>query len=497
VSAEWAARTVPGAVSPVLAVGRAVIAGTPTPLRELLVGQAGTADKPLLVAGTVVVVLLLGIVAGLQARQSLRRAGLTVIVLGLLGAVATRGTATASFPVNLVVELLAAVLAVAVLRLLVRSRRPALEGAAPGPGDAGGALVLARRRFFVRAAGVALLTAAGAVATRATGSTSLVADLRSRVRLPVPRHPAPRVPAAAVLDVVGLTPLVTPNAHFYRIDTALATPQVDPRSWRLRVSGLVDRELHLTYDDLLALPQTEAWVTLGCVGNRVGGSLVGTTRWQGVLLADLLRQAGPRPGAVQVVGRSVDGYTGAFPLSLALDGRTALVAVAMGGEPLPVEHGFPARLLVPGLYGYESAVKWLAGIELADAAFEAFWVPRGYAKVAEARTTSRIDTPARGARVRAGAVAVAGMAWAPHRGVQRVEVAVDGGAWRPAELAPATLGPDAWRPWRWTWQAVPGEHVLAVRTTDATGSVQDPTLRGVLPDGATGLHRIGITVVAA
>ncbi len=504
VAAEGAARTVPGAVSPVLAVGRAVIAGTPTSVRELLVGQTGTADKPLLVVGTVTAVLLLGAVAGLQARRSLPRAAVTVLMLGLLAAQLTRRSATASTPVNVAVELLAAVLGVAVLRLLLPSRVAAAEdGAATAAvaggtaGRAAGGRVLPRRRFLTRAAGVALVTAAGALAVRASSGARIVAALRARVRLPVPSRPAPAVPADAVLDVAGLSALVTSNADFYRIDTALATPQVDPRSWSLRVGGLVDRELRLTYDDLLALPQTEAWVTLGCVGNRVGGSLVGTTRWQGVLLADLLRWAGPRPGAAQVVGRSVDGYTGAFPLSLALDGRTALVAVAMGGEPLPVEHGFPARLIVPGLYGYESAVKWLAGIELADAGFEAFWVPRGYAKVAEARTTSRIDTPARSTRLPAGPVTVAGMAWAPHRGVTRAEVAVDGGPWQPAQLAAATLGPDAWRPWQWTWPATPGEHVLTVRATDSTGAVQDPALRGVLPDGATGLHQVRVTVVAA
>lgn len=226
----------------------------------------------------------------------------------------------------------------------------------------------------------------------------------------------------------------------------------------------------------------------------MGGTLIGTARWQGVLLADLLRHAGPRAQATQVVGRSVDGYTGAFPLPLALDGRAALVAVATDGEPLPVEHGFPARLIVPGLYGHESAVKWLSSISLADDTFTAYWVGKGYARSAPFRTSSRIDAPAAGATLAAGPVTVAGLAWAPHRGVAGVEVRADDGPWRAAVLAPGGLGIDAWRAWSWTWPATTGTHVLAVRALDIGGQLQDGQRRPVLPDGATGHHQVAVTV---
>ncbi|MDP9020105.1 MAG: sulfite oxidase, partial [Actinomycetota bacterium] len=305
--------------------------------------------------------------------------------------------------------------------------------------------------------------------------------------------PLPPPAEAASLEVDGLSPLFTPNRDFYRIDTALAAPRIELDSWRLRVTGMVEQPLELSFDDLSALRQVEADVTLACVSNEVGGELVGNARWRGVPLAQLLEQAGVRPGADQVVGRSVDGWTGGFPTA-ALDGGDALVALGMNGEPLPVVHGFPARLVVPGLYGYVSATKWLSEIELTTLeGFDGYWVPRGWSKLGPVKTQSRIDVPAAGARLAPGRHAVAGVAWAPGRGVARVEVSVDDGDWTEARLS-EPLGAASWRQWRWAWDAEPGRHRLRVRATDGAGEVQTGRTAPPRPDGATGHHTIDVDV---
>jgi DMSO/TMAO reductase YedYZ molybdopterin-dependent catalytic subunit len=301
-------------------------------------------------------------------------------------------------------------------------------------------------------------------------------------------------PPAASFQVEGLTPLHVPNERFYRIDTALRVPQVDLERWRLRVTGMVERPFELSYDELLALPMEEGDITIACVSNEVGGDLVGNARWQGVPLARLLERAGVGVGASQVVGRAVDGWTAGFPTAAARDGRQALVAVGMNGEPLPLQHGFPARLIVPGLFGYVSATKWLEEIELATwDGFDAYWVPRGWAKEGPVVTQARIDVPRGGATVPAGEVVVAGVAWAPEHGIEAVEVSVAGGAWRAAELS-EPLADSAWRQWRLVWPAEPGTHRLAVRATDGRGETQTPDRRPPRPSGATGHHRILVTV---
>jgi DMSO/TMAO reductase YedYZ molybdopterin-dependent catalytic subunit len=302
------------------------------------------------------------------------------------------------------------------------------------------------------------------------------------------------VPAGADLDIDGVAPFVTPNGDFYRIDTALFVPQVRTEGWTLRVHGMVDRELELTFDDLLGRELVEADVTLACVSNEVGGDLIGNARWLGARLDELLREAGVQRGATQLVPRSRDGFAAGFPTEVALDGREALVAVGMNGEPLPLRHGFPARLVVPGLYGYVSATKWLTEIELTTwDAFDSYWVRRGWAKEAPIKTQSRIDTPRSGASLRPGRVAVAGVAWAQGRGIEAVEVQVDDGPWRPARLA-AAVGDDTWRQWVYEWDAEAGDHVLAVRATDGTGETQPEERVAPIPDGATGWHTIEVSV---
>jgi DMSO/TMAO reductase YedYZ molybdopterin-dependent catalytic subunit len=303
------------------------------------------------------------------------------------------------------------------------------------------------------------------------------------------------VPAGASLAVPDLTPLVTPNERFYRIDTALLVPRPNLATWRLRLSGMVRRPFELTYDQLVAMPLHEQYVTIACVSNEVGGDLVGNARWGGVRLKDLLERADIDPAATQIVGRAVDGFTAGFPTAWALAAdREALVAVTMNGEPLPPDHGFPARLIVPGLYGYVSATKWLTEIELTTLdAFDAYWVPLGWAKQAPILTQSRIDTPRDGASVTAGTVSVAGVAWAPDRGISAVEVAVDGGAWESAELS-TPISDATWVQFVHRWQATPGEHVLRVRATDGTGEVQTSDRTRPAPDGARGHHTITVRV---
>ncbi len=279
---------------------------------------------------------------------------------------------------------------------------------------------------------------------------------------------------------------MTPNDDFYRIDTALVVPQVEPADWSLRVDGMVDTPFELTFDELLAMPMVEETVTLACVSNDVGGDLVGNAVWQGVPLAAVLERAGVQPGATQLVGTSVDGWTCGFPTELALDGRPALLAVGMNGEALPVRHGFPVRVVVAGLYGYVSATKWVSQLTLTTwEDFDGYWVPRGWSKTGPIKTQSRIDVPRSGRRVPAGSTPIAGVAWAPTRGISKVEVQVDGGGWREARLGDA-VSDTTWVQWALDWDATEGEHEIVVRATDGTGETQTSEPARPDPDGATG-----------
>jgi DMSO/TMAO reductase YedYZ molybdopterin-dependent catalytic subunit len=305
------------------------------------------------------------------------------------------------------------------------------------------------------------------------------------------------LPAGASLDVPGITPIVVPNDRFYRIDTALIAPRVDAATWTLTIGGMVDRETVLTYDELAAMPQLEQYVTIACVSNQVGGDLVGNAHWRGVDLRAVLDMAGVHADADQIVGRSVDGFTAGFPTSWAMDpARQPMIALGMNGVPLPVDHGYPARLIIPGLYGYVSATKWLSEIHLTTwSGFDAYWVPLGWAKEAPILTQSRIDVPRPGSTLQAGStVAIAGVAWAPDRGVSAVEVAIDDGAWQRAELS-VPLNDATWVQWRLPWQAdARGPHDIRVRATDGDGVVQTDTVTAPAPDGARGHHTISVVV---
>ena len=480
--------------SPVLSVGDRVVDNVPRPVKDWAIDTFGTSDKAVLVGGVLVLLTAFAVVIGVVALRRGRAGGLVgVAVFTGVGVVASLGRGGAGAE-GVLPSLVAGAVAAGVLVWLVHlwpSEHPMPTGADSSPS----VTATSRRRFLGAAAALTGAAAVAAGSGRWLRARGVAATERLKTVLPRPTTSLPTVPAGADLGVEGLSPFITPNADFYRIDTALSPPQVDPRSWTLQVTGRVGRELTLTYDELLDRPLVEADITLACVSNEVGGSLVGNARWLGCRLDDLLDEAGIDPSADQIVGRSVDGFTAGFPTAL-LDGRDALVAVGMNGEPLPIRHGFPARLVVPGVYGYVSATKWLSEIELTRFdELEGYWIPRGWAVEGPIKTQARIDTPLQGRILDVGEpVAIAGVAWAPTRGIERVEVQVDDGPWQEARLG-EQYADTTWRQWSLEW--VPTEaryHQLRVRATDGTGETQTEDRTPVAPDGASGWHTFRVNV---
>lgn len=485
---ELAAGIFPALPSLAEGIGNRVIDGVPAPIKDFAISVFGTADKAALLTGIAIVTLAMGAVVGVAAR---RRFWVAVAVFGgfaLLAAWAAAGDPGASMGQALVPAGAAALSGLGSLKWLL-NRTPS-EGAEQPPTDQG------RRAVMIGVGAIAGL----AVVAVATGRllverSKRVFAGREDVVLPAAAGPLPPPGAGAELDVAGITPLLVPNSDFYRIDTALFVPRVDLADWGVEVKGAVSRPFRLTYDDILEMPLVERDVTLSCVSNRVGGNLVGNARWLGVPLAELLDRARPLPGGDQVVGRSVDGFTAGFPIESAYDGRDALLAVGMNGEPLPYEHGFPARLVVAGLYGYVSATKWLAEIELTGwDDFNGYWIPRGWAKEGPVRTQSRIDVPAQRARIDSRPTTVAGVAWAPSRGISQVEVRLgEDAGWVDAQLS-EPLSESAWVQWKVDWDPPPGEHLITVRATDGDGVTQDSEVRPPAPSGATGWHTVRVVV---
>lgn len=472
-------RRIPSAIE---AVGQQVIPRTPQVVTRWAIETFGTSDIAVLNGGTTVIALLIGAAAGIAARRHLGAAVAVFALFAAAGLLAADGEANLpAFAAALVVGVLAGL---ATLRWLLRPPPTATGDPAASSTAAG----LGRRGFLTGAAAVA----AAAVVAVGTGRFVLRSALAvvdpGEVALPPPARALPPPAEAAALDVDGISPLFTPNDRFYVIDTAVAVPQIAPEDWSLRIHGLVDRELVLTYDQLLAEPLVEVDATIACVSNEVGGDLVGNARWLGVRLDTLLERVGVRADAEQILGRSSDAFTAGFPVEAGLDGRDAIVAVAMNGEPLPTRHGFPARLIVPGLYGYVSATKWLAEIELTTWDVEGFWVPRGWSREGPIKTQSRVDVPASGASVASGEVVVAGIAFAPTRGIDAVEIRLDDADWQEAELADA-VADTTWRQWIARVQLEPGDHVVQVRARDGEGGVQRPGPRPPAPDGAEGYDR--------
>jgi DMSO/TMAO reductase YedYZ molybdopterin-dependent catalytic subunit len=497
---ELMAGLIVGAPSLIVAIGDTVIEYQPPGAKELVVELFGESDKLVFGAAIVVAAILIAGLLGVAGRRNwiVPMAGFVVAGVVGLGAALTRPLVD---PVLAVVTIVLAIgLALAALRLMLGYTSPAW-GASAASADAapvaGGMPDWDRRRFLQVGGGVAV----GAVLLGAVGRNLIAENARAPLdvaELPTPDAPLPAVPAGASLDVEGISPIVTPNDEFYRIDTALVNPRVDVDDWTLRIHGDVDREVTLTYDDLLSMPLLEQYVTIACVSNKVGDDLVGNALWTGVDLREVLDMAGVQPAGEQIVGRSVDGFTAGFPTAWAMDPeRVPMIAIGMNGQPLPRDHGYPARLIIPGLYGYVSATKWLKEIQLTGwEEFDGYWIPRNWAKEAPILTQSRIDTPKRNATLAAGTtVPIGGVAWAPDRGVQRVEVAIDGGEWQEAEISDP-LNDATWVQWVLPWDAPAdgGEHEIKVRATDGSGEVQTADVTPPAPDGARGHHTIRVKV---
>lgn len=474
------------ASAPVTAAGNWAISITPTWLEQFAIRNFGSNDKTVLLIGVYTTLALLAAIDGVLARTRLILAGILTAVFGVVGATVavTRPVAETSW---LLPSLLAGLVAAAALWWLTVMSLKESDSAAKQT---------ERRRFVVGTLG----TAVGALAVGYGGNAWIkkrynVADAREKVVLPKPAKVLPKPPPSVHPKVPGLGPFFTPTSEFYRVDTALALPHVDPRDWKLKIHGMVDRPFEITFDELLSYRFEEHDLTLTCVSNEVGGPYVGNARWLGTPLAPLLRRAGVQRGADMILSKSVDGLTIGSPVEAVLDGRQAMLAVAMNGEALPVKHGFPCRMLIPGLYGYVSATKWVTDLDITTfAKSDAYWTPRGYSPEAPVKTASRIDVPKSGATVPAGTVVLAGTAWATHRGVAAVEVQIDNGPWREAKLA-ASDTPDTWRQWSYEWANAPkGSHKVKVRATDGTGAVQTSAVQGVVPNGATGHHSITVKV---
>jgi DMSO/TMAO reductase YedYZ molybdopterin-dependent catalytic subunit len=535
--AQLVAGATGSAGEPVIAVGSAAIDLTPVPVKDFAIQHFGSHDKAVLLTGIYVVLALFAMMTGILAR---RRIGYGLAGLGVFAAlgVAAASSRPVSSPADAVPTVLGVAVGALVMVLLAHAapapagRRESVisatepvvvpfrgttqSGAAPsdgpgsgarargGPGDSGSGggdpgrgspgRAPDRRRFLLTAAGAAALAVGGAGAGQALLSRFNVSAARSGITLPAPAVTGPRPPGGAQLAVPGISPFTTPDGNFYRVDTALSLPQVPPEQWHLRVHGMVERELEITFDQLLKRPLTEADITLACVSNQVGGPYVGNARWLGASLAALLREARVKRGADQILSTSADGWTCGTPIQTVMDGRNALLAVAMNGQPLPVAHGFPARMMVPGLYGYVSGTKWVVDLEITTfAAARSYWVQRGYSTRAPIKTESRIDVPRPLAQVKAGRTAVAGVAWAPHRGIDAVQVRADNGPWNQARLA-AVPGIDTWRQWVWEWDAPRGLHTLQVRATDGSHATQPSRRVPIFPNGATGWDTVTVTV---
>jgi DMSO/TMAO reductase YedYZ molybdopterin-dependent catalytic subunit len=524
--------------SPVLAVGQAAIDLTPLPVKDFAISTFGADDKNALLVGILVILAAFAAVIGILA---VRRLAYGLLGLGLfacigLAAALTRPNANAGYVVPTLVGAAAGVFA---LTRLVRAAHrlgapPTRTGPGrPGPGhtqrgvasstgaleppdlpapaaDAGEDRPVftflpnpdeqtqprwPARRQFLTTSGLAVATAAaGALAGRELITRHNVSAARSALRFPKPAVAAPPLPPGSNLNIPGLSSFITPNGSFYRVDTALLLPEVDPATWQLRIHGMVQREVTLTFDQLLRRPLIEDYITLTCVSDPVGGPYVGNAKWLGARLADLIRQARPLAGADQLLCTSVDGFTSGTPLQVVLDGRDALLTVAMNGQALPVEHGFPARLVVPGLYGYVSACKWVTDIEVTTfASSYAYWATRGWSQQGPIKTESRIDVPAGNSTIAAGRTQVAGVAWAQHKGIAAVEVRVNQGPWQLARLA-AVPDIDTWRQWVWEWDATPGSYLLEARATDATGYTQTAVEAQPPPNGASGYPSAAVTV---
>ncbi|WP_312170550.1 molybdopterin-dependent oxidoreductase [Microbacterium sp.] len=492
------------AASPILAVGGFVIDIVPQPFKEFAIATFGEYDKIALLAGLGLAVVIASAIGGIL---QVARPPLGVVALVIAGALSTAAIVTRAgvTPLAFLPPVLGTIAGSIIMVLLGRRLRAwratvttdiTAESTEIGT-DAGTATdpatpakSLDRRQFFLLAGIAGASAVIVGIASRAASTVvSSVATIREALKLPSPGTKV-TVPQGAELDIPGLSTLFTPNKDFYRVDTALTVPTVDPSTWRLVIDGMVDQRVEMSFQDILDMGVDEYAITLTCVSNEVGGELVGNAMWLGVPLRDVLKKAGVKSGADMVLSKSVDGYTASTPLSaLTDDNLDAILAVGMNGEPLPLEHGFPVRMVVPGLYGYVSATKWLT--ELKVTTFEkdeAYWTPRGYSAEAPIKFSSRIDTPKLGSAVDAGKIPIAGVAWAQSVGIERVEVKIDEGDWTPATLS-TPINEDTWVQWFLEWDATPGTHYVAVRAVNKNGDLQIEERAAIAPNGSSGWQR--------
>ncbi|WP_344740235.1 molybdopterin-dependent oxidoreductase [Microbacterium awajiense] len=481
---ELAAAVVAPASSPFAVIGAALIDLAPPWAKDTAIAWFGTADKIALLVGIAIVMLAVAAGAGLLEAA---RAPLGEVVVGASAAVGVVVAVTRSDATGIawLPSALAGLAGVIAIRYLVRLAVGSAPGAVPHqpPVDT----EVPRRRFlaWTGAAGVVgVLALIGGNLARA-GERAVTAA-RDALGLPAPAVKAPPVPAGAELDIPGLARIVTPNDAFYRIDTALVVPEVDPAGWSLRIHGMVEREVVISWNELVSLPLEESYTTLACVSNPVGGTLIGNAKWLGYPIRELLARAAPSADADMVLSTSIDGFSASTPLDVLTDDRASILAVGMNDEPLPIEHGFPVRMVVPGLYGYVSATKWVVDLEVTR--FDrstAYWTTRGWSARGPIKLQSRIDVPRRGQGLTAGDTVIAGVAWQQHVGVSGVEVQIDEGPWVQASLAPA-ISDDTWVQWSLPWTATEGSHLIRCRAISATGEVQTEERAAVAPDGATG-----------
>ena len=479
------------AASPLIAVGSVAVDAAPTPVKEIAVRLLGNWDKPVLISGIGIVLLVAAAGIGLLAWRRPRTALVAIGALGLVGSGAAllRAGLSSGGAWSAVPAIVAGGVGVAALALITRASQvptAAPQSRTDSPTITDGS----RRRFLVTLAGVGVLAAVGAGVGEAINRTRLAA--RELIRLPRPKSAAP--PISDGVQVAGVQTFTTPNDAFYRVDISLVTPRVDVGTWKLTIDGGVDRPLELTYDQLLELPMIERDITVACVSNEVGGQYVSSARWLGVPFSEILDRVGVKPGVDQVFSHSSDsGYTCSTPYAAVSDGRDAMIAVGMNGQPLPDAHGFPARMVVPGLFGFVSATKWLERIEFTTYAERtAYWTERDWATDAPVLTQSKIEVPKSLGTLGAGKM-IGGTAWAQHRGIDKVEIRIDDGDWQAVTLAD-TAGIDTWRQWSYRYEGPAGRHTAQVRATDGAGTVQPEERTKVFPSGARGWHQIQFSV---
>ena len=483
--------------TPVIALGSTFIDFTPSWLKDFAIATFGTNDKVALFVGMAVTILLLACVLGVVAyrKWALGVAGVLLMGAVIVAAVVTRSGVK---PLDAIPTVIGTVAGLIALRFLVtklwRMRQwPDTESdlAAKDPDRP----ATSRRAFFAATGVTAAASAVAATGGRLlSAARSNVAQARESLQLPAPAKPAPAVPAGVQSKAPGVTPWLTPNNDFYRIDTALSVPEINAQDWELRVHGLVDREIRLTFQDLLDANLIESHVSLTCVSNPVGGNLAGNAKWLGMPIRDVLKMAGPQAGADMVLSTSIDGFSASTPLEVLQDDRDAMLAFGMNDEALPLEHGYPVRMVVPGLYGFVSATKWVVDLEVTRFAdSKAYWTQRGWSERGPIKTMARVEVPKSFAKVPAGRVAIGGTAWAQTRGITKVEVQIDNGPWTEAVLS-TEASVVTWRQWSFDWEATPGPHYIKARATDGTGEVQTDQRADPVPDGASGWQSLMVTV---